>query len=88
MIVLAYGVRIRRQRNPHEWLRLHDHRDIPDVVPYEGSLYVPTTNRRLTALMIIQALSRSYVNQVTCHLYSYDAMKWKDGCPYKCTNRF
>ena len=38
--------------------------------------------------MLIQALSRSQVNEVTCHLYSYDAMKWKDICHYKCTNCF
>ena len=58
-IYLAVDELIRKERDPEVWFRRRDHRDYPDVVPRDGHLYVATANRRLTTLMMVQALNRS-----------------------------
>jgi len=78
-IYLAVDELMRGRRSPDHWFREHNgYQDLPDVMLYDGRLHVATANRRLTALMMVQALNRSSDIQISCKIRSIDDPRWRE----------
>jgi len=66
------------------WVNCHDRQDEPVVVVEDGKFYATTANRRLTVLMMLQALNRSRELDVNCRIESLENPQWHKkfyGCP-------
>ena len=67
----ALELLMRGQMQEGDWIRGRGQPDLPDVVQEDdGCMYVTTANRRLTVLMMYQALNRDRAIEVTCHIES------------------